>query len=132
MKVCYVEKCNNNGLAKGYCRTHYMQLSRYGKILEYHCKERTFQALGKRDKPCCIDGCENKSSAKGMCSMHYTRDRKHGSPMICYSKPKKPEMESLMREERRYRLSGDEKELLSEMFKESVGMNEGETVMNYD
>lgn len=34
MKKCSVEGCNCKHVAKGYCRKHYAQVRRYGKILE--------------------------------------------------------------------------------------------------
>ena len=34
MKICKVKGCNNNILCKNYCNKHYLQMCRYGKILE--------------------------------------------------------------------------------------------------
>lgn len=34
MKLCSVEGCNNKVHAKGYCSKHYMQVRRYGYVLE--------------------------------------------------------------------------------------------------
>jgi hypothetical protein len=34
MKACSVERCTGKYLSKGYCRKHYLQIIRHGKILE--------------------------------------------------------------------------------------------------
>lgn len=39
MKKCSVDGCNGKYLAKGYCGKHYMQLRKYGRILERSHKD---------------------------------------------------------------------------------------------
>ena len=34
MKICKIEGCSNKHHAKGYCKKHYEQIRKYGKILE--------------------------------------------------------------------------------------------------
>lgn len=34
MKICKIEGCKNNVMAKEYCRRHYNQMWKYGKVLE--------------------------------------------------------------------------------------------------
>ncbi len=128
MKNCCVEHCKNEARAKTYCRTHYQHLIRYGKIMVFNCKETIRPPLNRRDKVCCVPDCENKCHARGMCSMHYMRERKDGLPPRQYT----PKKESMMREERRYLLSNDEVECIGGLFKECVGMNEGENVMSFE
>jgi hypothetical protein len=59
-KKCIVVGCEGVYNSRGYCKKHYMQINRHGKI--------TQKELNRR---CEIDGCENPYHAKGLCNKHY-------------------------------------------------------------
>lgn len=60
-KECTVEKCKHKEYLNGYCRQHYIQMAKYGKITISICS---------------IDGCDKPSVTKGYCSSHYYYSRK--------------------------------------------------------
>lgn len=39
MKTCKVEGCNGKHRCKGYCNKHYIQMKRYGEILDRSIKD---------------------------------------------------------------------------------------------
>lgn len=51
-KICKVENCTTNALAKGYCPKHYM---RFARPL----------------KPCSVEGCDNPIAGRRLCKQHY-------------------------------------------------------------
>lgn len=40
MKTCKAENCNNKHYCKGYCKKHYVQIQRHGKILDRTSKDK--------------------------------------------------------------------------------------------
>lgn len=134
MKLCCVPQCKNEDKAKGYCRTHYRDLKRYGEIRVYECKEtiRAPKPLGRRQRQCIMEGCQNAVLALDLCTKHYTRNRKYGSPNVNFKRKATSEFAPLMREETRYRLTADERLSLGCLFKEAVGLNEGENCYSID
>lgn len=64
MRLCNLKECNNKHLARGYCRGHYKQIRKWGKI--------TSIKLRKMDgtQGCIIIGCLLKHHAKGYCNKH--------------------------------------------------------------
>ncbi|MGF2716845.1 hypothetical protein ACQUY5_32480, partial [Bacillus cereus] len=69
-KVCSVDRCNNEVLAKGMCRRHYKQKARLGRV-------KTWEEENK-EKVCSIDGCGGKHEARGYCNKHYIQYKKYG------------------------------------------------------
>lgn len=71
---CITINCNKKHLARGYCKNHYMQLLRNGKIERILIRDRILQ--------CSIEGCEKEHEAKSFCRKHYARFRKYGDPLF--------------------------------------------------
>ena len=69
-KICTIENCENQHYAKGYCRKHYIQIQRYGRL--------TPETEKGRHGVCIVEGCNNKHKAQGYCSKHYQQVHKHG------------------------------------------------------
>lgn len=61
MSVCSFEGCDRANYAKGYCRTHYQQLSR----------GVTLAPVGPPVKCCSVEGCNRIHLAGGLCKAHY-------------------------------------------------------------
>jgi len=71
MKICSIEGCNNEYVARGMCSKHYRKASRRGEInVKRHDKQKF--------KICKIDGCDKKITAREMCCMHYQRLQRLG------------------------------------------------------
>ncbi|AND28374.1 hypothetical protein ASE53_17475 [Bacillus sp. Root11] len=62
-KVCKVEGCQLDHRVKGYCRKHYYQVKKHGRVLDKVLKVDY----------CIIEGCHRVREAKGYCPKHYQR-----------------------------------------------------------
>jgi len=74
-RICSVDGCDNQVVARGWCENHYRRWRRYGDPEYPMLRERC-------DGPCLVDGCENPSVTKGLCNAHYIRSRKFGDPIL--------------------------------------------------
>jgi HNH endonuclease len=73
-RVCSVDGCDRDVVARGWCRRHYARWRTTGETGPAGLKRQP-------DKmPCTVDGCENFSEAGGLCSMHRWRMRTYGDP----------------------------------------------------
>lgn len=70
-RICTVDGCDREVVAKDLCRRHYARLQRTGQT-----GARPWKAQGQ----CSVDGCEQQSESGGYCSMHRWRVRAHGEP----------------------------------------------------
>ena len=59
---CSVDGCEKPAFSKGYCRRHYKQIWRWGKILPE--KEERQKVT---EVKCSVDECEQQAYAKGCC-----------------------------------------------------------------
>ena len=74
MKLCSVDGCNNNHLAKGFCNKHYLRNKTYGDPL--HVVVRI----------CSVAGCNKKHKGRGYCVNHLIHYRNYGDPLV-YADP---------------------------------------------
>ena len=73
-RVCAVDGCDRDVVARGWCRRHYARVRTTGDPGPAGLKRMP-------DKmPCTVEGCENPSEAGGYCSMHRWRVRTTGDP----------------------------------------------------
>ena len=70
-KVCTVENCQREVVARGWCRRHYSRWQRTGQL-----EARTWE----RQDECTVDGCDKDAWSGGLCEMHRWRVREHGVP----------------------------------------------------
>ena len=84
--ICKVDLCNKKSRCLGFCKNHYDQYRKYGRIRDYDVP---------RGRYCCIDSC-NKHSGEGQivsldgkhyCLIHY-RDIKRNGCSTAYHIPK--------------------------------------------
>ena len=68
-KKCKVENCNRPHHGLGFCKRHYNQFKRNGRIIDDD---------DKIIKTCKIDGCNGKYYAKDYCKRHYNQIKKYG------------------------------------------------------
>jgi len=75
-KICSVEGCDRDVVAKGYCNTHYHQILTTGKITHIKIIERNkYSHLTE----CRVDGCNiNRTIRNGYCTRHYVQLRQYG------------------------------------------------------
>jgi len=72
-KKCKVENCENNARCKsgqyeGFCNKHYLQIWRYGKIMDEQWKKEEKERLNRK---CKVENCKNtKIKARGYCGKH--------------------------------------------------------------
>ena len=69
VRCCKVPGCFRKHCAKGYCKRHYQQMSRSGKISS---------VVVKRVRCCKVTGCYREHRAKGYCGRHYYQIETHG------------------------------------------------------
>jgi G:T-mismatch repair DNA endonuclease (very short patch repair protein) len=74
MKLCSIEGCENNHLAKGFCNKHYLRNKTYGDPL--HVVVRI----------CSVTGCNKKHKGQGYCVNHLIHYRNYGDP-LAYADP---------------------------------------------
>ena len=85
-QTCDLDGCNQPHEAKGYCRTHYNRLRRYGDPLKS-------PGLDKQKQTCEVEGCTFSHHARGYCQTHYSRWVKTGNahrtvrPLTASKKP---------------------------------------------
>ena len=72
-KACSFEDCEQLVIARGYCRKHYGDLYRAGKL-------ELVKPKAKRAPVCSVVGCEQKHQARGYCGPHYRRWLRYGDP----------------------------------------------------
>lgn len=60
IRLCAIDGCNGEYLARGYCNKHYLKLKRYGDPL--YVKEKEI---------CKIDGCNEVVRGRKLCKTHY-------------------------------------------------------------
>lgn len=69
MKICGINGCKNNYVAKGFCNTHYLRFKRHNDPL-YERPNHVSRYYWK-GQTCEIDGCIRDAKKKGICPMHY-------------------------------------------------------------
>jgi hypothetical protein len=74
-KKCKVKNCENKYRSKGYCISHYMQIWRYGKIIDEQKKQEKEKRM---NKVCKVKNCNNssyykKGGANGFCNKHQSQ-----------------------------------------------------------
>ena len=159
-KYCSVEGCEKKYNSKGFCKNHYKRFLKHGTphlkpklhketctldacINKHHEKGPSIkqypQILGptlkrrsKNKGPCIVPGCDGMAQCKEMCSKHYERVERHGDPNICYTRKYREKPLTMMRDDMRYKTNNDEKDCLRELFKEKIGMNEGENIYCFE
>ncbi len=70
-RVCTVEGCDRETVARDLCRRHYARLWRKGNL-----EARPWRPQAE----CSVDGCDRQSESGGFCAMHRWRVRVHGEP----------------------------------------------------
>lgn len=70
VKVCTIEGCSREHVARGYCDAHYRKLRRHGNPL-VHLHRST----------CSVAGCEGEHVARGYCGRHYKKLVKYGNAL---------------------------------------------------
>ena len=80
---CSVDGCEKPAFSKGYCRRHYKQIWRWGKILPE--KEERQKVT---EVKCSVDECEQQAYAKGCCRRHYIQMWRTGEPHTSEEKRK--------------------------------------------
>ena len=70
-RTCSVEGCENKHYGLGYCKKHYDQMQRNGRIIDGELK-------AKKNKKCDIDNCNEKVYGRGYCHKHWKQKRKEG------------------------------------------------------
>jgi DNA-binding CsgD family transcriptional regulator len=69
--TCSYPGCDQPGVARGYCRKHYMKLYNKAKM------PRTTRP--QKGHTCSAEGCDRPAYAKGYCSLHYSRLKRTGN-----------------------------------------------------
>lgn len=80
-RVCAVEGCEREYLAKGYCKLHWRRWHDHGdphKILRSATTEMGIAIT----EGCLVEGCEERHYGKGYCKTHWTRWHNHGDPNV--------------------------------------------------
>lgn len=70
---CLADGCTGKPHSHGYCKTHWLRLSRYGRL----------ERVNKQYEPgdvCSINGCGKPVKTSGYCQTHYARVQRHGEP----------------------------------------------------
>lgn len=76
MRTCTVDDCDNDKLARGYCRKHYEAWRKTGSPTGRITKR------SKAKVECLAVGCNDYSHCLGYCRIHYQRFKKHGDPFV--------------------------------------------------
>ena len=72
-RICSIDGCPYEHIAKGYCNLHYHRLRRLGHV------GPVAPIINRRPSALCsVDGCERSVRRKGLCGMHAQRLEKHG------------------------------------------------------
>lgn len=72
-RICSVDGCPYEHIAKGYCNLHYHRLKRTGST------GTAVSPRGRRPTAAClVDGCDRAVRRKSLCGMHAQRLEKHG------------------------------------------------------
>jgi len=72
-KICSVEGCSNNLVAKGYCYKHYSRFRKHGDV-NYN------RLLINSGKQCKVENCCSQAKSRGYCGIHYKRLWLYGDP----------------------------------------------------
>jgi hypothetical protein len=68
---CRAKGCDKLQFSRGYCRKHYEQLRKHGRL--------TPELERRQHDPCCgAEGCEETQVARGYCKRHYGQFHKYG------------------------------------------------------
>ena len=76
--VCIVEVCDRPYSSRGYCKAHYKQFKKHGRILS--------ETIMTKRSVCTIEDCETKHFCKGYCVKHYQQLKRNSH--ICSEKCK--------------------------------------------
>jgi hypothetical protein len=76
VKECKVNGCIDPVLAKDYCRRHYEQYYKSGRITSIEKQVRI-----PNPKVCQVERCDGKPEARGLCKKHYEKFKKYGDPL---------------------------------------------------
>lgn len=72
-RLCSVEGCVKNSIARGWCTLHYQRWQRHG--------DPGMSMFLPVDNPCLVTGCENAGRrTRGWCPKHYSRWQRRGDP----------------------------------------------------
>lgn len=67
MKVCGVKACGKTHYARGYCKSHYTKLQKYGDPLGGY--------IPNSQRICRVEHCDSPVAAAELCNAHYQRNR---------------------------------------------------------
>jgi len=82
-QLCKVDECEQPFHAKGWCKTHYSRMYRYGTTAP---PKQTKPSAKKYDSDFCNvilesgQACKNRRASLGMCGSHYNAFYRYGSP----------------------------------------------------
>lgn len=79
-KKCLVKNCENKYKQCGYCSSHYMQMWRYGKIID---EQREKEKKDRINRKCKVENCDGSAywrnrGIKGYCYKHYEQLYQNG------------------------------------------------------
>ena len=82
-RICGFPDCGRPHVARGYCRTHYLQAMQGRPLTPIPPRQRN------KGKPCRVEGCKRPAEGRGLCSAHRAQLYK-GRPL---TPPKPPKAE---------------------------------------
>ena len=114
---CSVDGCEKPAFSKGYCRRHYKQIWRWGKILpEKEERQKVTEAK------CSVAGCEKRMHAKGYCRKHYGQIWRTGEIYADEDRQMTEEEVAPRNDADRVRALARELERAEEMYRNVVGV----------
>ena len=87
MTKCNAPDCTTEPYCQGYCKRHYMQVYRNGKLIR-DADLYAWQRLPKYQGVCTVVGCGRR--ARGMCRLHKTQIKNHGHVVRPFVPKKEP------------------------------------------
>lgn len=88
---CKFEKCDKVPIAKGWCKTHYLRVTKTGSPWRHcmDCKSKLPEDAGRSKRcgrcsnanRCTVDGCERKPAGNGLCKYHWKKNKLYGDPL---------------------------------------------------
>ena len=78
IRVCSIEDCGRQHLAKGLCAMHYGRM-RNGRDMLAPAKGTNVSPAQDGQRRCSVEGCDRVHRSRGLCHKHYMRWFHHGS-----------------------------------------------------